>query len=286
MMERVKVSVVTTLYNGNGYLPKLIAMFRENVTRLGQRAESEYVLVNDSPWVPVELDSTICDGLDIKVVENPENYGIHKSRVEGIKKTTGEFILILDQDDEIAPDYLLSQLNAIGESPAVICNGIKELESGNKKIYRDKCKMSLINRKWAYLLAANQIVSPGQCLIRKAAVAEAWLENPQKVNGSDDLFLWLLLLQSGQRFAKNPAMLYTHKQVGDNPSNSLEKMCLSDGEMCSILRKKKLLPEKDIARRERMCAYLKANGYRNFGSLKVMLRYPDVVIAKIIARYI
>lgn len=285
-MKKTKISVITTLYGGNAYLPRLVEMFRQNVAGLGEAAEAEYILVNDSPWTPVELEGLNLDELDIRVVENPENYGIHRSRVEGIRTATGEFILILDQDDEIADNYLLSQLSAIGSCPAVVCNGIKELAVGGKKIYRDKCKMSLINCKWPYLLAANQIVSPGQCLLRKAAIPEAWLENPQKVNGADDLFLWLLMLDGGMKFAKNPALLYTHKQVGDNPSNSLEKMCLSDEEMCHILRQKKLLPEKDIQKRRRMCAYLKANGYHNFGSLGAMLRYPDVVIAKIIARYI
>lgn len=285
-MEKTKISVITTLYNGNGYLPRLIGMFRQNVSRLGETADVEYLLVNDSPWTPVDLHDIDCTGLQIRVLENPENYGIHRSRAEAVQASVGEFILILDQDDEISENYLLSQLRAMGDSPAVVCNGIKEMDVGSKKIYRDKCKMSLINRKWPYLLAANQIVSPGQCLLRKSAIPVAWLENPQKVNGSDDLFLWLLMLSGGARFAKNPAVLYTHKQVGDNPSNSLEKMCLSDAEMCEIMSRKQLLPKKDISKRQRMCAYLKRNGYRNFGSLEAMLRYPDVVMAKIIARYI
>ena len=241
-MENIKISVITTLYNGGVYLPGLLEMFRRNTALLD--APAEYVLVNDSPWTPVVIEA---EGLNVRVLENPENYGIHRSRVEGIRAAKGEYIFILDQDDEIADDYLVSQLAAIGSAPAVVCNGIKELAGGDKKIYRDRCKMSLINRKWPYLLAANQIVSPGQCVLRKAAIPAAWLENPQKVNGSDDLFLWLLMLQGGAQFAKNPAVLYTHKQVGDNPSNSLEKMCLSDEELCRILSEKQLLPPQDIA---------------------------------------
>lgn len=285
-MGKPKISVITTLYKGNEYLPKLIAMFRTNVESLGGRAEAEYVLVNDSPWVPVELDDIDCGNLTIRVEENPENYGIHRSRVEGIRAAAGEYVLILDQDDEIADDYLLSQLQCLGLEKIVVCNGIKETEKGGKKIYRDKLKMSLVNKKYFYLLAANQIVSPGQCLIRKDAIPAAWLDNPQTVNGADDLFLWLLMLSDGIRFVKNPAPLYTHKQVGSNLSNSLESMCRSDLEMCGMLRERQLLAEKDIAKRERMCAYLKASGYRNLGSLGAMLRYPDVVLAKLFAYYI
>ena len=60
----------------------------------------------------------------------------------------------------------------------------------------------------------------------------------------------------------------------------------NDLEMCRMLRGSKLLPEKDIAKRERMCNYLKASGYRNLGSFGAMLRYPDVVLAKLFAYYI
>lgn len=285
-MAKTTISVVTTLYNGNEYLPKLLAMFRANVKCLGELAQAEYVLVNDSPWAPVEIKPAECDGLSVRVVENSENYGIHKSRVEGIRAAAGEYILILDQDDEIADDYLLSQLQCIGDGKVVVCNGIKETGSDKKKIYRDGLKMSLVNRKHFYLLAANQIVSPGQCLIRKDAIPAPWLDNPQTVNGADDLFLWLLMLNDGIRFIRNPRLLYTHKQVGSNLSNSLERMCLSDLEMCQMLRSNRLLPEKDIAKRERMCAYLKASGYRNLGSLGAMLRYPDVVLTKLFAYYI
>ena len=218
--------------------------------------------------------------------DNPENYGIHKSRAEGVRAAKGEYIFILDQDDEIADDFMVSQLDAIGDADAVVCNGFKELDEGKRKIYRDSLKMSLINCKNVYLLAANQIVSPGQCLIRKSAIAETWLTNTQAVNGADDLFLWLLMLGEGKRFAKNPRLLYTHKQVGSNLSNDLEKMCESDLEMCRLLREKKLLPEKDIAKRERMCAFMKACDYRQRPSVKGALRYPDVLIIKLFAYFI
>ena len=145
--------------------------------------------------------------------------------------------------------------------------------------------MSLINRMDAYLKAANQIVSPGQALLRKSAIPQAWLDYPMLSNGADDLYLWLLYLARGTKFVINPQKLYTHKQVGDNLSNSLEAMCRSDAEMCSLLREHSLLPEKFIRKRERMCAFLAQNGYRNRPSLKSMLKYPDILFWKAFAYF-
>lgn len=282
-------SVITTTYNGNAYMPRLFAMLEANALTLQEKypqLQVEYVIINDSPWVPLELPETQDLHFTCKASANPENYGIHKSRARGICEASGELITILDQDDEIADNFLLSQYEALGQDQAVVCNGWKEFDTGLKPIYRDSLKMSLVNRKNFYLKAANQIVSPGQCLLRKSMIPQVWLDNPQAINGSDDLFLWLLMLNQGIKFKKNPDKLYTHKQVGDNLSNSLEKMCNSDLEMCSLLREKRLLPEKDIRKRERMCAYLKASGYQNLGDLFAMLRYFDVVFAKVFAYYI
>ena len=49
---------------------------------------------------------------------------------------------------------------------------------------------------------------------------------------------------------------------------------------------KQLLPEKDIRRRERMCAFLKCCGYRNRPNLTALFKYPDILILKAIAYYI
>lgn len=282
-------SVITTTYNGNAYLPQLFSIIERNTLTL-QKAypdlQVEYLLVNDSPWEPLALPETEGLHFQCRTITNPENYGIHKSRAIAIGEAAGELITILDQDDQLADDFLLSQYEALGDGDAVICNGIKEFDTGNKAIYRDCLKMSLINRKCFYLKAANQIVSPGQCLMRKSAVPEKWLNNPLTVNGSDDLFLWLLMLDQGTRFAKNPKKLYTHKQVGSNLSNSLKKMCKSDLQMCELMRQKQLMKDKDIRSRERLCAFLKRCGYRNRPVPSTLLPYADILLMKVFAYYI
>lgn len=281
------ITVITTFYQGNAYMPKLIQMLEANAKRLqeavGERVE--YLLINDSPWDPIRLPETGVENLTIRILDNAQNQGIHRSRIRGIREARGELLAILDQDDEIAEDFLLSQYQTLGSGDVVICNGYKELPEHTKSIYRDRLKMSLINRMTVYLKAANQIVSPGQALLRKSAIPQPWLDYPMMSNGADDLYLWLLYLTRGTRFVINPQKLYTHKQVGDNLSNSLEAMCRSDEEMCGILRDKGLLPEKAIRKRERMCAFLAQNGYRNRPNLKSLLKYPDILFWKVFAYF-
>ena len=283
------ITVITTFYQGNAYMPRLIQMLEANARRLKEEnieQRVEYLLINDSPWEPIQLPGAGVENLTIRILDNEQNMGIHKSRIRGIQEARGELVAILDQDDELAEDFLASQYRALGNADVVICNGFKELEGYTKSIYRDPLKMSLINRKLIYLKAANQIVSPGQALLRKSAIPQAWLDYPMQCNGADDLFLWLLYLCRGTRFVRNPRKLYTHKQVGDNLSNSLKAMCLSDAEMCGILRGNALMSERDIRKRERMCAFLKKCGYRNRPNPGAFLRYPDVLLLKVFAYFI
>ena len=281
------ITVITTFYQGNTYMPRLVQMLEANAAKLwaAEKIDTEYLLVNDSPWDPIQLPESNAEHLTVRVVDNAENQGIHRSRIRGIREAKGELLAILDQDDEIADDFLVSQHRALGDRDVVICNGYKEMPEYTKSIYKDRLKMSLINRIKVYLKAANQIVSPGQALLRKSAIPQAWLDYPMVSNGADDLYLWLLYLARGTKFVINPQKLYTHKQVGDNLSNSLEAMCRSDEEMCGLLREHGLLPEKSIRKRERMCAFLAQNGYRNRPNVKSLLKYPDILFWKAFAYF-
>ena len=49
------ISVITSVYEGNRYLPALCGMMARNAGTLGERASLEYIIVNDSPWEKVVL---------------------------------------------------------------------------------------------------------------------------------------------------------------------------------------------------------------------------------------
>ncbi len=282
-----RLSMIVPIYNGRKYIPNVIEMVRKNVDYLRANNSAlsvELVFVNDSPWEELPKEET--PGITIKWIENDSNVGIHQSRINGIKAAEGELVVFLDQDDTIEPSYVYSQYESLGNDVAVICNGIKEGKRGSGVIYKDNLKASLINKQTIYLLAANQIVSPGQCVIRKKEIPEEWMRHPMHKNGSDDLYLWLLLLAKGKRFSYNNECLYHHVDVGDNPSNDLKKMCESDREMISYLRETGTLPEKLIKKRERLCEYIKKAGYKSKGSMSLNIQYPDVALTKLFAYYI
>lgn len=281
-----KATIITTYYEGKQYLVNLFHMVYQNSENLKSLGYSvEFVIVNDSPWEKIEIPSQYSD-MEVVVSYNPQNLGIHKSRVNGINLAHGDYILLLDQDDSITDDYLKEQLNAIESADISVCNGYKELEQKKKIIYRDRIKFSLVKNPEIYLKAANQIVSPGQCLIKKSSIPTEWLNYTLQVNGSDDLFLWLLCLAQNKSIVLNEKKLYTHNQVGSNLSNDLRKMCLSDIEMCEISKSNYLLPESYLKKRLRLCGFIEMTHYTQKPSFKSLLKYSDIVILKLFAYFV
>lgn len=275
--------MITTFYKGDIYLNRLLDIYKNNKKSLKKiGVDLEYIIVNDSPWSSIQLPQNE----DVILINNEKNLGIHQSRVNGLKKAMGEYVLFLDQDDELTNDAIISLYETIKDADIVIGNGIKEQPFGNKLIYRDKLKMHLTRVPLIYLKAANQIVSPGHCLIKKSAIPKPWKNNIMNTNGSDDLFLWLLMFKEKRTIKLNFDVIYYHKYVGDNLSNDLKSMCESDNEMCLLSRKNKLLPERYISKRRRLCAYIEDTKYTQKPSLKTLIKYPDIVLLKAIAYYI
>lgn len=51
---------------------------------------------------------------------------IYGARVRGLENSSGKYVLFLDQDDQICPDYFLSQLQCIRDNDGVVCQVIHE----------------------------------------------------------------------------------------------------------------------------------------------------------------
>lgn len=230
------VSIITPFYKGNEHMPALFQTVRENAQSCkAQNIALELVLVNDSPGVRMELPEGPWD-FSLVTLENPKNSGIHASRIHGLAKATGDYILMLDQDDLLEPDGILSNMNCLGEADAVLGNGYMKYPDRQEIIYKNKLYQSFINNLTVLLAYGDTVMSPGQCIIRKEAFPKGWLERPLQLNGADDELLWIMMLLEGRRFSINPRVVYWHMDTGHNTSYDFRQMANSALEGCGTLR--------------------------------------------------
>ncbi len=263
----MKVSIITAYYKGREYLDDYIKMIRRNVKNMSEEDSLEVILVNDCPEdkltmsdIPSTSKGVDASGLTIRILTNKENMGIHASRERGLKASTGDYVIFLDQDDLLSKSAVKTFImNAETGGDVLVSNALLEQAPGSEhrylKWYRSDYHTKMIGDINCYLDVGIQIISPGQCLIRKGAIPIAWTEYICKKNGADDYFLWLLMLSLGAEFKYINKPLYLHKYTGDNLSADTTVTDDSTIEFAEYLKEIEYFPNEYVRRLRSMVEY-------------------------------
>lgn len=275
------ISIIVPFYKGNQYMEQLFGVVSRNAAKV-PNLQVELVLVNDSPDISIQYDPAWVRGFHLQILINDVNSGIQKSRVNGLAKANGTFVIFLDQDDLLADHTLASQFRYANKGDVIVANGINENRDRHKPIYHSLAHQKQTAKPRFYYSVGCLIVSPGQCMIRADKIPSVWLDSCIQCNGADDYYLWLLM-HGDCRWAINPDVLYTHVDTGENLSSNFEKMITSSCEALELLeRSGKLTPrQKRIAlRRFRMRRFYE--GKARWRKIVACLLYP-CLFAELIA---
>lgn len=112
----MKVSVIIPVYNSEETIENCISSV------LNQTCEFEIELItindgskDDSLRILEKLKSKVTDSRFSFLIINQKNGGVSKARNAGMKKASGDFIALLDSDDEWLPEKLERQMQIINE---------------------------------------------------------------------------------------------------------------------------------------------------------------------------
>ena len=235
------VSIIVPLYHGKEYILSLIEMAEACQTALENSMKLELVLSNDNPEETVEEDFS-SEMISILVLNTKINRGIQGARIQGLKAAGGEYVVFLDQDDVLFPDYIRSQLLHIGNADAVVCRCIHE----GRQFYNADMRFEEAITKEHMIAKGNPIISAGQVLLRRESIPETWMNHVMKVNGADDYLLWLCMIAQNAVFALNQDLLFEHTVNGKNLSLDYKRMILSLEEMYDILSENKVFDEREL----------------------------------------
>ena len=130
----MKVSVIVPVYNVEDYLSRCLDSLIEQTYK-----DYEIICVNDcSPDNSAKILSNYqCKYPDlIKVIDNEINLGLGRSREKALSLAKGDYILFVDSDDYVKPDYISIYTKALeeGDYDIVIGGYIRDV-SGKKTVH-------------------------------------------------------------------------------------------------------------------------------------------------------
>ncbi len=264
------ISIIVPIFHGKQYMKGVINQIEECKRKLPKEDQVELIFVNDDPQEALPT-GFISELISVAVLQTDRNRGIHGARVRGLEACTGDYVLFLDQDDRVHPDYLLSQIKNIGDHDGIVCQVIHE----KKLYYNAKVPFHEIMNKNYMFENGSPVISPGQVLLRRKSIPVLWQTYILKHNGADDFFLWLCMLAEGKTFALNEQVLFEHIVKYDNASlNSYNMMC-SEEEAVHILQKNNIFPDDDRISLEMMLPKIRKRMLNNLDKFRKMFYVLD-----------
>lgn len=275
------VSVIVPFYKGNKYIFDLCSSIEKNVNYLKEKQSDcliECIIVNDSPDVNVILPD-VDFNFKIQVVYHEKNAGIQQARVTGLEYAKGDYIVFLDQDDELLDYAIFEEINNIDNADVLICNALIENEKHEThKLYSTNGMLKNALTLNAYIFGHNRIVSPGHCMIKKTSIPIEWKKNIMEVNGSDDLFLWILMFSKGSIFKADSKPVYIHKNTGENLSASSNAMTQSSLSMVKYLSQVDYVNDYIVKSLERDRAFfIKLEASNGVKKILLMISHIDLI---------
>ncbi|WP_317415386.1 glycosyltransferase family 2 protein [Holdemanella porci] len=275
------VSVIVPFYKGNKYIFDLCSSIEKNVNYLKEKQSDcliECIIVNDSPDVNVILPD-VDFNFKIQVVYHEKNAGIQQARVTGLEYAKGDYIVFLDQDDELLNYAIFEEINNIDNADVLICNALIENEKHEThKLYSTNGMQKNALTLNAYIFGHNRIVSPGHCMIKKTSIPIEWKQNIMEVNGSDDLFLWILMFSKGSIFKADSKPVYIHKNTGENLSAASNAMTQSSLSMVKYLSQIDYVNDYIVKSLERDRAFfIKLEASNGVKKILLMISHIDLI---------
>ena len=132
-MNNIKVSIIVPVYNSEQYISKCLDSI------LGQTYKNiELIIINDGSK---DNSLNICkkyyeNNKNIIKLINNKNQGVAKTRNDGIKISTGKYIMFIDNDDFIDKDYIEKYVRSIENNNSdIVIGGYRRVNTKNKTLF-------------------------------------------------------------------------------------------------------------------------------------------------------
>ena len=221
-MKSSLVSIIVPFYNAENYIKKTIGSVLAQTYQ-----QFEIIIINDgSTDNGYSIIKTIMDDR-IHLVEQ-ENQGVSFSRNKGIAMSKGEFIVFLDSDDILHPNFLERRISTLKKSTAVACaSNVVLVDGKGNKIEEDKKHFAA--NKSSQILEFNDgiITCPSSYLFKTEFIKKHKITFNKNLQSSADKYFLLEVLKQGEIELINESPMY-YRILNESMSHKITKPLVKD----------------------------------------------------------
>ena len=216
------VSIIISCYNAENYIKETI-----NSVLAQTYQNFEILLINDgSTDQSSEVIKTIKDDR-IHLVEQ-ENQGVSFSRNKGIAMSKGEFMVFLDSDDILHPNFLERRIFTLSKSAAIACaSNVVLVDGKGNKIEENKKHFAAY--KSSQILEFNDgiITCPSSYLFKTDFLKKYKITFNKNLQSSADKYFLLEVLKQGVIELINESPMY-YRILNESMSHKITKNLVKD----------------------------------------------------------
>lgn len=190
----MRLSIIIPYYNTRELTDELLSVLAEQI----KPSESEIILVDDGsedPYVPFQSSAIVR-------LFRQKNKGVSAARNKGLKEAKGEYIVFIDSDDLVTPDYVEQIFEAIKHNPDTVYISWRSLDHRLGKIIESEAdEFNLWNRcVW------NRV-------FKREYIKGLWFDTDKQIAEDDD-FLNHLPVPTSKTYIKKQIYIYRAGREG------------------------------------------------------------------------
>jgi len=206
-----RISIIIPCYNHGQYVREAIS----SVEKCTDKHLYEMIIVNDGstdPFTIEEMERLAHDGYQ---VINQVNQGLGRTRNNGIRAAKGDYILPLDSDNRIRPEYIYESIKILDAHPEIA------MVYGDAEFFGDKSKRHVVGEfNLQNMMVENQIDA---CAVYRKSVWEAvgGYDEKMPIMGYEDWDMWMNMTFKHYKFHYVPEILFDYRVLGNSMLRSI-----------------------------------------------------------------
>ena len=219
-----RISIIIPCYNHGQYIREAL----DSVEKVADKNLYEVIIVNDGSkdeYTIEMMDKLAAEGYH---VINQVNQGLGRTRNNGIKIAKGDYILPLDSDNRIRPEYIYESIKILDAHPEIA------MVYGDAEFFGDKSKRHVVGEfNLQNMMVENQIDA---CAVYRKSVWEAvgGYDEKMPIMGYEDWDMWMNMTFKQYKFHYVPEILFDYRVLGNSMLRSI-----------SVVNKKRLFKYMD-----------------------------------------